>query len=259
MSSFEIQLNGLITLVRKEVVRCLRISTQIFFPPVITMALYYLIFGKIVGSQIAAVQGYSYIQYISPGLIMMSVLLNSYINTSSSFFGSKFSRAIEEILVSPMKSSTIVLGYVCGGVFRGVVTGVVVMLVSLFFTHLSIRHPVEFLYTIFITSVLFSLVGIINGVYATKFDDVAWIPSFIITPLTYFAGVFYSISQLPDFWRQLSLLNPIYYIVSSFRFGMLDVGNATVAGFSLFILTILTILLFLLTARMVSTSSGLRQ
>lgn len=251
------QYNAYATIARKEVGRCLRIWTQVFVPPVITMLLYYCIFGKVVGKHVPSISGYSYIQFISPGLIMMSVLMSAYINTSSSFFSAKFSRSIEEMLVSPMPNWIILMGYVTGSVFRSVVVGIMVLLTSLLFTHVLVHHWFVLTYTLFFTSTLFSLIGLLNGIVARKFDDVSWVPSFVISPLTYLAGVFYSISLLPPLWRFLSELNPIRYIISSFRYGMLGIEGADI-NIALVALVIFNIVFIVINLSMLKNSKGLR-
>ncbi len=216
------------TIVRKEVVRFIRIWSQTLLPPAITMTLYFIIFGKLIGSQIHSIHDYSYMEYIVPGLVMMSIMTNAYANTSSSFFGSKFNRSIEEMLVSSMPSIVILLGFMVGGVLRGLVVGVVVVLVSLFFTHLKIQHPGLVFMIALLAAMVFSLGGLINGIFAKKFDDVSFIPTFVLTPLTYLGGVFYSIKQLPEFWQNISLLNPVLSIVDTFRFGILGTSDLNI-------------------------------
>jgi ABC-2 type transport system permease protein len=214
------------TIVIKEVRRIMRIWGQTLVPPAITMTLYFLIFGRVVGSKIGSVGEFSYIQYIVPGLIMMSVITNAYGNVASSFFGSKFGRYVEELLVSPTPNWVILAGYVAGGVLRGLMVGVIVTLISLFFTHLHIESWLTMLSTLLLSAVIFSLAGFINATYARSFDDISIIPTFILTPLTYLGGVFYSLAVLPDVWQTVSALNPILYVVSAFRFGILGVSDA---------------------------------
>jgi ABC-2 type transport system permease protein len=219
------------TLVTKEFVRVIRIWLQTIVPPAITMTLYFIIFGSLIGGRIGSMGGYDYMQYIAPGLIMMAVITHSYGNVVSSFFGAKFARHIEEMLVSPMSNATIILGHVAGGVIRGLLVGGVVTVVALWFTHLDVQHPLITISMVLLSSVVFSLAGFINAVFARKFDDISIIPTFVLTPLTYLGGVFYSISLLPDFWQKASLLNPILYMVNAFRYGILgtsdiDIGHA---------------------------------
>lgn len=222
------------TIMRKEITRFLRIWTQTLLPPVITMSLYFIIFGKLIGSQIHDIDGYSYIQYIVPGLTMMAIMTNAYSNTSSSFFGSKFAKSIEEMLVSSMPSYVILLGYMFGGAIRGLAVGVIVVLISLFFTKIHIQHLGVVIATAILSALLFSLGGLINGIFAKKFDDVAFIPTFVLTPLTYLGGVFYSLKQLPPAWQTISSFNPIFNVVDTFRYGMLGVSDLNIYyGFSL--------------------------
>jgi ABC-2 type transport system permease protein len=219
------------TLVTKEFIRVIRIWVQTIVPPAITMTLYFIIFGSLIGRRIGSMGGYDYMQYIAPGLIMMAVITNSYGNVVSSFFGAKFARHIEEMLVSPMSNATIILGHVSGGVIRGLLVGAMVTIVALGFTRLEVQHPLITISIVILSSIVFSLAGFINAVFARKFDDISIIPTFVLTPLTYLGGVFYSISLLPDFWQKASLLNPILYMVNAFRYGILgtsdiDIGHA---------------------------------
>ena len=218
------------TILRKEIKRFTRIWVQTLLPPAITMALYFVIFGKLIGSRIGEMDGFSYIQFVAPGLIMMSVLTNSSSTVVSSFFSAKFQRSVEEILVSPTPNYIILLGYCMGGVARGLAVGVLVTLLSLVFTDLHIHSWLVTVAIVVLTSMLFSLAGFINAVYANSFDDISIIPTFVLTPLTYLGGVFYSIHLLPDFWQGVSQLNPILYMVNAFRYGMLGVSDINVAG-----------------------------
>ena len=213
------------TIVTKEVLRFARIWVQTVLPPAITMALYFIIFGKLIGSQIGDMDGFRYIDFIVPGLILMSVISNSYANVVASFYSSKFQHNIEELLIAPLPDFIILAGYVAGGVARGVVVGSVVTAVSMFFSDLQIHSYGVTLAVFVLTSVLFSIAGFINAVYANSFDDISIVPTFVLTPLTYLGGVFYSISMLPDFWRQVSLVNPVLYMVNAFRYGLLGVSD----------------------------------
>ncbi|MES9898123.1 MAG: ABC transporter permease [Sedimenticola sp.] len=213
------------TIVTKEFLRFIRIWLQTVLPPVITTCLYYLIFGTLIGERIGEMDGFSYIEFIVPGLILMAVITNSYANVVSSFFSSKFQRHIEELLISPVPNWVILAGYVSGGVARGVVVGVAVTAVSHFFTDLSIYSYGWTLVVFLLTSVLFALAGFINAVYANTFDDISIIPTFVLTPLTYLGGVFYSITMLPTFWQNASLANPVLYMVNAFRYGLLGVSD----------------------------------
>lgn len=219
---------GFATIVRREFQRVLRIWVQTLVPPAITMTLYFIIFGNLIGSRIGEMGGYDYMQFIAPGLIMMSVITNSYGNVVSSFFGAKFGRHVEELLVSPMPSSLILLGYMCGGMLRGLAVGAVVTTVALFFTELDVAHPWVTASTVLLTAAVFSLMGFINAIYAQKFDDVTIIPTFVLAPLTYLGGVFYSISLLPEFWQTVSKANPILYMINAFRYGMLGVSDISI-------------------------------
>ena len=216
------------TILLKETLRFLRIWIQTILPPAITTALYFIIFGKLIGAQLGPVDGLSYTQYIAPGLIMMAVITNAYSNVVSSFFSAKFQRHIEEMLVSPLPDAIIVLGFVGGGVARGLAVGIVVAAVSLFFADLHWQHLSVTLAVIVLTSVLFALAGLINGIFAKSFDDISIIPTFVLTPLIYLGGIFYSIRMLPPFWQDVSLLNPILYMINAFRFGILGVSDIDV-------------------------------
>ena len=216
------------TIVRREIVRIMRIWTQTLIPPAITMTLYFVIFGKLIGSRIGQMHGFTYMQYIVPGLVMMSIITNSYGNISSSFFGAKFSRAVEEMLVSPMPNWVILLGYVIGAVVRGVVVGALVLLIALFFTDLHVSHPIITFLSVVLGATVFSLAGFVNAVFAKKFDDIALVPTFVLTPLTYLGGVFYSIDLLGQPWRSISLVNPILYMVNAFRYGVLGVSDVQI-------------------------------
>lgn len=216
---------GIKTLLRKEVTRIIRIWSQTLLPPAITMTLYFVIFGNLIGSRIGEMGGFDYMSFIVPGLVMMAVITSSYGNMVSSFFGAKFAKHVEELLVSPMPNWAILAGYVSGSLFRGLAVGLIVTLVSLFFTDIQVHNVWIILSTVVLTSVVFSLGGFINAAFANKFDDIAIIPTFVLTPLTYLGGVFYSISLLPDFWQKVSLINPVLYMVNTFRYGFLGVTD----------------------------------
>jgi ABC-2 type transport system permease protein len=218
---------GYFTIVRKEVTRILRIWGQTIVPPAITMTLYFIIFGELIGRRIGEMGGFSYMQYIVPGLVIMSVITNSYGNMVSSFFGAKFGKHIEELLISPLPSWIILAGYVSGAVLRGLMVGAVVLAVSLFFAPIDIQHPLVLITVLLLTAVVFALAGMVNAIFAQKFDDIAIIPTFVLAPLTYLGGVFYSISLLPEFWQRVSVFNPILYMVNGFRFGMLGVSDVS--------------------------------
>ena len=213
------------TLLTKEILRFARIWVQTILPPAITTILYFIIFGKLIGEQIGDMEGFRYIDFIVPGLILMAVISNSYANTVASFYHSKFQSHIEELLIAPIPNWIILAGYVAGGVARGVLVGIVVTVVSLLFSDLSI-HSYGVTFAVFVmTSILFALAGFINAVYANSFDDISIVPTFVLTPLTYLGGVFYSISLLPEFWQNVSLANPILYMVNAFRYGLLGVSD----------------------------------
>jgi ABC-2 type transport system permease protein len=216
---------ALSTLVRKEYTRIVRIWIQTLVPPAITMTLYFVIFGNLIGRRIGEMDGFDYMAYIAPGLIMMSVITNAYGNVVSSFFGAKFARHIEEMLVSPMPNSLILIGHVAGGVVRGLLVGALVTVIALFFTDLKPVHPFITVSVVVLTAVVFALAGFINAVFARKFDDISIIPTFVLTPLTYLGGVFYSVNLLPEFWQTVSLANPILYMVNAFRYGILGTSD----------------------------------
>jgi ABC-2 type transport system permease protein len=217
---------ALITIMRREVVRILRIWPQTLLPSAITMTLYFVIFGRMVGGRIGTLaDGIAYIDYIVPGLIMMAVITNSYGNISSSFFGAKFGRYIEEMLASPMPSWVILSGYVCGAMLRGLMVAAIVLAISLCFTRVHLYHPWVTLLTVLLTAKVFSLAGFVNAVFAKKFDDIALVPTFVLAPLTYLGGVFYSVDQLGTPWREISYANPILYMVNAFRWGLLGVSD----------------------------------
>ena len=213
------------TMMRKEFVRMFRIWSQTFLPPVITSTLYFLVFGTFIGSQLAPIQGISYMQFIMPGLIMMTVITSSYTNVVSMFFMAKFMRTIDEILVSPTPDWVVILGFVSGGILRGLITGVLVLIVALFFAPIAIANVFVIIAAFMLTSVVFSLAGLINGVYAKGFDGISIIPTFVLTPLTYLGGIFYSITLFPEFWQNVSLLNPILYMINAFRYGFWGISD----------------------------------
>ena len=227
---------ALLTIVRKEVRRYLRIWSQTLLPSAITMSLYYVIFGSLIGSRIGQMGGFTYMEFVVPGLIMMAIVTNSYANVASSFFGAKFNHSVEELLVSPVPSYVILWGYVIGGVTRGVLVAVIVTAVSLFFTKLAINNIFILLAVVILTSILFALFGFINGVFANTFDDISIVPTFVLTPLTYLGGVFYSLDLLPEFWANVSRANPLVYVVNAFRYGMLGVSDVNIqVAFSMII------------------------
>lgn len=245
------------TLFRREVIRIIRIWSQTLVPPVITMTLYYVIFGDIVGPRIGPMQGVPYIQYIVPGLVMMAIINNSYLNVSSSVFGNKFQRNLEEMLVAPMPSYCILNGFVGGGVVRGILVGFFVIAVSLFFTKLSMYSSLVTITIAVCTSILFSLAGFINGIFAKKFDDVAIVPMFVLTPLTYLGGVFYSVDLLPPFWQTMTHINPVFYMVNGFRYGLLGISDVGII-YSLSIIASAGVGLYLFSIWLLNRGIGVR-
>jgi ABC-2 type transport system permease protein len=245
------------SIARKEMIRIFRIWIQTLVPPVITITLYFIIFGSFIGSQVGDMNGYSYMAYIAPGLIMMAIITNSYSNTVSSFFSAKFQRNIEELQVSPTPDWVIVLGYVAGGMTRGLSVGFLVSIVSLFFIRLPLYNVFYAVLFALLTSFVFSLAGMINGIFAKKFDDISIIPTFIITPLTYLGGVFYSITLLSDFWQMLSMVNPIVYMINGFRYGFLGTSDINVYS-GLVILVLFSIVLFSINLYLFKKGIGIR-
>lgn len=245
------------TILIREILRFSRIWIQTVLPPMITTALYFIIFGNLIGSQIGDMNGYRYIDYIVPGLILMSVITNSYANVVSSFFGSKFQKNIEEMLISPVPNYLILTGFVAGGVARGLTVGVAVTIVSFFFSEIHIYNFWVIISTALITSILFSLGGFINGVFAKTFDDISIIPTFVLTPLTYLGGIFYTISMLPEFWQDVSLLNPILYMVNAFRYGFLGVSDINLLT-SYAITLIFIVIMFAGCVRLLNKGYGIR-
>jgi ABC-2 type transport system permease protein len=256
--SWKEQWVALLTILTKEVTRFMRIWQQSILPPVVTTTLYFIIFGNLIGPRIGEMGGHPYMEFIVPGLILMSVITNSYANVSSSFFSAKFQRSIEEIQVSPTPHSIILLGYVGGGVMRGIVVGIMVTLVSLFFSRLSVHSLPVMISIIVLTATLFSLGGFLNGMFARKFDDVTIIPNFVLTPLTYLGGIFYSIKLLPEFWQAVSHANPILYMINAFRYGFLGISDISLP-FSYVIILGFTVLLFVANLKLLDSGYGIRQ
>lgn len=232
------------TITIKEIRRFMRIWQQTLLPPAITMTLYFIIFGNLIGSRIGEMSGIDYISFIMPGLIMMSVINNAYSNVSSSFFSNKFQRSVEELLVAPVPNSVILAGFVFGGVARGIFTGVIVTVVALFFTEVKVHNFWVLTTVILLSSILFSLGGFINALYANKFDDVSIIPTFVLTPLSYLGGVFFSTDLLPDTWRAVSEFNPILYMVNGFRYGMLGVSDVSLWACYSILIGVIVVLAF---------------
>ncbi|OHC11097.1 MAG: ABC transporter permease [Pseudomonadales bacterium GWC1_66_9] len=246
------------TIVAREVNRFLRIWPQTLLPPAITMVLYFVIFGNLIGGRIGEMGGFPYMDYIVPGLIMMAVITNSYGNVVSSFFGSKFHRSVEELMVAPVSPHTILLGYTMGGVLRGLAVGTIVTLLSLFFADLQVHHLGLIVLVVLLTSTIFSLGGFINAVFARNFDDISIIPTFVLTPLTYLGGVFYSIDLLPPFWQAVSLGNPILHMVNAFRYGILGVSDIHI-GIAIGFMLLATALLYAYCLRLLVSGRGMRQ
>jgi ABC-2 type transport system permease protein len=245
------------TIVVKEIRRFMRIWPQTLLPPAITMALYFVIFGNLIGSRIGEMDGYDYMDFIVPGLIMMSVITNSYSNVVSSFFSLKFQKNIEEILVSPVPNWVVLLGYVTGGVVRGLAVGFIVTLLSLGFTDLQIHNVAITASVVMLTAVVFALGGFINAVFARSFDDISIVPTFVLTPLTYLGGVFYSISLLPEFWQGVSQINPILYMVNAFRYGILGVSDISIMNAFLMVAVSIAIL-FAVSLHLLNSGKGIR-
>jgi len=248
---------GFTTIVRKETRRVVRIWLQTIVPPAITMTLYFIIFGRLVGSRIGTIDGLPYMTFIAPGLIMMSVITNSFANVVSSFFSSKLMLHLEEMLVAPLAYSTIVVGYVVGGVVRGLLVAALVVVVASLFTHLHVVHPLITFTTIVLTAIVFSLAGLLNAIFAKSFDDISIIPTFVLTPLTYLGGVFFSVSLLPPFWRTIALANPILYMVNAFRYGMLGASDISI-GLAYALMLAFSALLFATILIMLHRGSGVR-
>lgn len=246
------------TILRKEVRRFIRIWPQTLLPSAITMSLYFVIFGSLIGSRIGDMGGFSYMEFVVPGLIMMAIVTNSYSNVVSSFFGSKFNHSVEELLVSPTPNYIILMGYVVGGVIRGLLVAMIVTAVSLFFTSLQIHSIGVVVLGVILTSVLFALAGFINAVFANSFDDISIIPTFVLTPLIYLGGVFYSLDLLPAFWAGVSKLNPLVYVVNAFRYGVLGVADVSV-GFAFAMLGGFTVLAFTYSMHLLNSGTRLRQ
>jgi ABC-2 type transport system permease protein len=246
-----------VALLRSEVRRFMRLWTQTLLPSVITMVLYFVIFGKLVGSQLNPIDGFTYMQYITPGLVMMSVVTNAYLNTVSSFYFLRFQRSMDELVVSPMSTLSILMGFVLGGSIRGFIVGGLVLGTSLFFTHLVLHHIFLMVFTTFLAAMLFSLMGLINGIYARSFDDISIIPTFVITPLTYLGGVFYAMNMLSPFWQKASYLNPILYIVNSFRYALLGITDIPVY-YGLSMMGVFLLILFFINMHLLNKGVGIR-
>jgi ABC-2 type transport system permease protein len=248
---------GYKTIVIREYGRIIRIWGQTIVPPVVSATLYFVIFGNLIGRRVGAMGGFDYRQYIAPGLIMMAVINNSYGNVVASFFGAKFGKHMEEMLVSPLPSWVIVAGYATGGIVRGLLVGAAVTIVSLFFAHLHVQHLAVILAAVLLTSFSFALGGFLNALFARNFDQVNWIPTFVLTPLTYFGGVFYSIALLPEWARRLSFVNPILYMVNAFRFGFLGASDVDVGG-AFALMALAAVVLFAVAVALMDRGTGIR-
>ncbi len=245
------------TITRREILRFARIWVQTIVPPVITVALYFLIFGNLIGGRIGDMDGLPYVDFIMPGLIMMAIITNAYANVVSSFYGAKFAHHIEEMLVSPIPNIIILLGYLSGGIARGLAVGLAVTLTSLLFTEVRADSLLLVMLVALLTSTLFSLAGLINGIFAQSFDDVSIIPTFVLTPLIYLGGIFYSIDLLPAFWQKLSLANPILYMINSFRYGFFGVSDIDI-GVALSVIVGFILLLFAIAMSLLNRGVGIR-
>lgn len=248
---------ALLTLLERELRRVLRIWVQTLLPPAITTALYFIIFGELLGAQLADIDGYRYMDYIAPGLVLMAVITNAYANVVASFYSAKFQRHIEEMLIAPVPDYVLLAGFVGGGLVRGLGVGLAVTAVTAFFTPVAPAHLGLTLLVAALTCVLFSLAGLINGVYAKSFDDIAIVPTFVLAPLTYLGGIFYSQEMLPPFWQQVSLFNPILHMIGLFRYGWMDLREVDPL-FSLLLITALTAALFLFCMLLLRRGTGVR-
>lgn len=254
---FSLYFTALKSLAIKETNRYLRIWVQTLVPPVITTSLYFVIFGKMIGGRIGDMGGFSYMEFIVPGLIMMSAITSSYSNVSSSFFSQKFQKNIEELLVAPVPTHVIIWGFVLGGLGRSLLVGTLVTIISLLFVPLNVFSWLIVILTLLMTAILFSLAGLINGVFAQSYDDVSIIPTFVLQPLTYLGGVFYAISMLPPFWQTVSKVNPIVYMISAFRYGFLGTTDVPIRV-SLMILVLFIIIVYSVCYYLINTGKGIR-
>jgi ABC-2 type transport system permease protein len=256
--NISLMLTALYTIMRKEMIRILRIWPQTLIPPVVTITLYFVIFGKIIGRDVELVDGVSYISYIIPGLIMNAVIINSYTNTVSSFFNARMYHSVEEMIVSPMPNWLIVLGYISGGMARGLLVGSLVVVMAYFFDKIIPEHLFFTIIVILLSSMLFAILGFLNGLLARNYDDMTWVPTFVLTPLIYLGGVFYPIAVLPEFWQKVSLFNPILYMVNAFRYGILEISSVD-PYIALFSLLLLNVAAFLSVWKMMNIGIGIRK
>ena len=245
------------SIVSKEINRFTRIWVQTIVPPAITMTLYFLIFGSLVGSRIGTMEGFSYMEFIAPGLIMMAVITSSFSNVASSFYSAKFQRNLEEIMVAPVPHYVMIAGYVGGGVARGLIVGCIVTAVALFFVDIQLHSIPIVISTVLLTSILFSLGGLVNAVFAKSYDDISIVPTFVLTPLTYLGGVFYSLSLLPPFWKGVAQVNPVVYMINAFRYGFLGYSDINVAT-SMAVIVAFCVGLFTVAYYLISKGIGLR-
>ncbi len=247
------------TILRKDVVRMMRIWSQTFLPSVVTSVLYFLVFGKVLGDKIGDINGYSYIQFVVPGLVMLAVVTNSFTNVAMTFFQAKFfSRNIDEILVSPTPPWVLIAGYVAGGSVRGVLIGTIVLIVSAFFAPLPLTHISIIVLFLLLSSILFSLAGLVNGIYAKNFDGITIVPTFVLTPLVYLGGVFYSTNALPAWWKTLTFFDPIFYLINGFRFGFMGIADVSIF-LSVGVLLSLIAILVGINWYLIRTGLGLKQ
>ena len=258
MNELRYQAVAFSTIFIKEVRRFMRIWPQTLLPPAITMALYFLVFGAVIGSRIGDMAGFDYMTFVVPGLVMMSVITNSFTNVVSSFFSNKFQRSVEELLVSPISNSIILLGYVMGGVCRGLLVGILVMLLGAFFVDLQVYSVMITLLAVLLTATLFAVGGFVNAIYARKFDDVSIIPTFVLMPMTYLGGVFYSIDVLPSPWQQVSMLNPILYQINAFRYGILGIDGGIDVTLAFLVMALAIVLMAGWALWLLRTGKGLR-
>lgn len=257
MKNFKVQLIAFQTLTFNEIYRFMRIWPQSLLPSAITMTLYFLIFGNFIGSKIGTIENISYMSFIMPGLVMMAIITNSYTNVVSSLYTIRFIHCMDELLIAPISNWLILSGFLAGGILRGILVGGIVMLISLFFTHVTIHNYHVTIIIVFLTSILFSLAGFTNGLFARNFDDIVIVPTFILTPLTYLAGVFYSIHQLPPTWRDVSLFNPILYMVNAFRYGILGISDIGISA-AIVVICVAIISLFILNLYLLKHGIGVR-
>ena len=233
------------TITIKEILRFVRIWIQTILPPMIVAFLYLLIFGFVVGSRVGQMAGQDYVHYLVPGVILMSAIMHAYSNTVSSFYLTKFNRSIEEILVSPIPDWLIIAGFVTGGIVRGIAVGLAVFMVAWLVVGFALPNLVIFSLILLLTTTLFSIAGFINAIFAKSFDDITIVPNFILMPLTYLGGMFYDVRILPEFWQNVTQINPIFYMIDGFKVAFF--GSASIPIIvSIAILLAMIIALFLL-------------